>query len=101
MNRRDFIKRAIGGAALAIASLYVPSKPWIAAVPKPATPTPRYLRIPVFASGRSPVPVGYTPTNVPNFGYVEYDLNEEEWAAYHQTGRVPESAFLHYPPPDS
>ncbi len=38
VNRRNFIKRAIGGAALAIASLYVPGRPWGAVVPKPPSP---------------------------------------------------------------
>lgn len=38
MNRRSFFKRLFGGAAVAVASLYVPSRPWDVAVPKPPIP---------------------------------------------------------------
>lgn len=33
LGRRSFIRRAIAGAALAVAAFYVPGRPWAAAVP--------------------------------------------------------------------
>lgn len=34
MIRRSFLKRALGAAALALAGLYVPGRPWAVVVPK-------------------------------------------------------------------